>query len=195
MLITDHKDGKNRCFWPGYDPLYLDYHDTEWGVPEYDSRALFEKFILDGFQAGLSWITILRRRDGFREAFDNFDIEKIAEYDEAKIESLMQDTRIIRNRAKIVGTVKSARLYLEMNQSFADYLWDFYDGKPKQNAYQNHKDVPPKTDLSEIMAKDMKKRGFTFCGPTIVYAFSEAVGMVNDHLTGCFRYEEVRAMK
>jgi DNA-3-methyladenine glycosylase I len=194
MLLTDHKDGKPRCFWPGRDPLYLDYHDIEWGVPEYDSRALFEKFILDGFQAGLSWITILRRREGFREAFDNFDIEKIAQYDEAKIESLMQDTRIIRNRAKIVGTVKSARIYLEMNQSFADYLWGFYDGKPKHNAFQNHKDVPPKTDLSEIMAKDMKKRGFTFCGPTIIYAFSEAVGMVNDHLTGCFRYEEVKAL-
>jgi DNA-3-methyladenine glycosylase I len=195
MLITDHKDGKPRCFWPGYDPLYLDYHDNEWGVPEYDSRALFEKFILDGFQAGLSWITILRRREGFRAAFDDFNIEKIAQYDEAKIESLMQDTRIIRNRAKIIGTVKSARLYLEMNQPFADYLWGFYDGKPKQNAYINHKDVPPKTDLSEVMAKDMKKRGFTFCGPTIIYAFSEAVGMVNDHLTGCFRYEEVRALK
>jgi DNA-3-methyladenine glycosylase I len=197
MLNLDHKDGKPRCTWCGYDDFYVKYHDEEWGVPEWDSRALYEKFILDGFQAGLSWITILKRREGFRQAFDGFEPSIIANYSDAKIEELMLDTRIIRNRAKIINTVKSAQIYLEMEakgETFRDYLWNFYDGKPRQNEFKEKGDVPPSTPHSEQMAKEMKKRGFNFCGPTIIYAFAEAVGMVNDHLTGCYRYEEIRAL-
>lgn len=197
FVNTTHADGKPRCWWPGIDPFYVKYHDEEWGVPEYDSRALFEKFILDGFQAGLSWITILKKREGFRRAFAEFDPVKIASFTDKDVERLMQDTGIVRNRAKIIGTVKSAQLYLEMEakgESFASYLWGFYDGKPTQNAYKSKSDVPTFTPLSTKISKDMKKRGFNFCGPTIIYAFCEATGMVNDHLTGCFRYEEVRAL-
>ena len=191
------EDGKARCFWCGDDPFYQEYHDTDWGVPEYDSRALFEKLILDGFQAGLSWITILRKRENFREAFDGFKPEVIADYGSEKIESLMQNTGIIRNRAKIVGTVTGARLYLEMEEKedgFSNYLWNFVDGKPIQTHRKVRSEVPAQTELSQIISKDLKKRGFKFVGPTIVYAFMQAVGMVNDHQTDCFLYEEVKKL-
>ncbi|HXW71370.1 MAG TPA: DNA-3-methyladenine glycosylase I [Methylocella sp.] len=188
-------DTKPRCPWPGADPLYLAYHDDEWGVPEHDSRALYEKLILDGFQAGLSWITILRKREAFRAAFDNFDPEKIARYEGAKIDSLMQNAGIIRNRAKIEGTVASARAYLkiEETQGFSTYLWGFFDGKAIQNKFHHVSKVPARTPLSERIAKDLKSKGFNFCGPTVVYAFCQATGMVNDHLISCWRHAECRA--
>jgi DNA-3-methyladenine glycosylase I len=182
-----HPDGKTRCPWPGQDAAYVAYHDHEWGVPEFDSRALFEKLILDGFQAGLSWISILRKRDNFRRAFDGFDPEKIAAYQPAKLESLMQDAGIVRNRAKIAGTVASARLYLEIEagQGFSNFLWDFVEGRPIVNAFRALDEVPAQTPLSEKLSRELKRRGFKFCGPTIAYAFMQAVGMVNDHLVDC----------
>jgi DNA-3-methyladenine glycosylase I len=190
-IALAHPDGLRRCPWPGHDPAYVAYHDEEWGVPERDSRALFEKLILDGFQAGLSWISILRKRDNFRAAFDGFDPQKIAAYDAAKIESLMGDAGIIRNRAKITGAVASARLYLdiEAKQGFAPYLWDFVDGRPLVNHFQALEEVPAATPLSEKLSRELKARGFKFCGPTIIYAFMQAVGMVNDHLVDCHRHE------
>lgn len=197
MLITDHPDGKPRCWWPGYDPLYVAYHDTDWGVPERDDRALFEKLVLDGFQAGLSWITILRKRDHFRKVFDGFEAERIVRYGPDKIEALMADPGIVRNRAKVVGTVASARVYLnimERGPGFSAYLWNFVDGRPLQPNVKDRSDVPTETKVSQAISKDLKARGFTFCGPTIVYAFMQAVGMTNDHLVGCFRHQEVAAM-
>ena len=191
------EDGQHRCFWCGDDPFYQEYHDTDWGVPEYDSRALFEKLILDGFQAGLSWITILRKRDAFREVFDEFQPEIIAHYDAQKVEQLMADTRIVRNRAKIEGTILSARQYLEIHEKeggFADYLWKYVDGKPIQNNWQVRSEVPAQTALSQEISKDLKKRGFKFVGPTIVYAFMQAVGMVNDHQVDCYRHAEVKKL-
>ena len=186
-----HPDGKTRCPWPGFDAGYVAYHDEEWGVPELDSRALFEKLILDGFQARLSWISILRKRDNFRAAFDGFDPLKIAAYDEVKIEALMLDAGIVRNRAKITGAVISARLYLdiEAKQGFSNYLWDFVDGRSIVNAFASTSEVPAETPLSQKLARDLKQRGFKFCGPTIIYAFMQAVGMVNDHLVTCWRHE------
>lgn len=186
-----HIDGKPRCPWPGTDPLYLAYHDEEWGIPEWDDRALFEKLILDGFQAGLSWITILRKREAFRAAFDRFDPERIARYDQAKIEAMMQNKGIVRNRAKIAATVKSARAFLAIQESrgFARYLWDFFDGRMRVNHYRDLAEVPAQTPLSVAIAKDLKARGFNFCGPTVVYAFCQATGMVNDHLVTCWRHE------
>jgi len=186
-----HEDGRPRCEWPGRDPIYVAYHDEEWGVPEYDDRALFEKLILDGFQAGLSWITILRRREAFRKAFNGFDPLKIARYSDAKIERLMANAEIIRNRAKIAGAIGSAKAYLALQNEggFSAYLWSFTDGEPIQNNFKHHKDIPAKTELSIKMSKDLKKRGFAFCGPTIVYAFCQAVGIVNDHIASCFRHE------
>ncbi|MBN8940097.1 MAG: DNA-3-methyladenine glycosylase I [Rhizobiales bacterium] len=197
MLITDHADGKPRCAWPGYDPLYVAYHDTDWGVPERDDRALFEKLILDGFQAGLSWITILRKREHFRKVFDGFRPELIVHYGPEKIEALMADPGIIRNRAKIVGTVKSAGVYLDMRdkgQSFSNYLWDFVDGRPIQPRMRERSQVPTETEIARKMSKELKAKGFTFVGPTIVYAFMQAVGMTNDHMVGCFRHDEVAAL-
>ena len=188
---TLQADSLKRCPWPKEDPLYLAYHDEEWGVPEYDDRALYEKLVLDGFQAGLSWITILRKRENFRRAFDNFNPEKIARYPNRKIESLMKDVGIIRNRAKIEGAVRSARAYLqimESGQGFSVLLWDFLDGKPKQNRFKSIKQVPAETEISRRMSKELIARGFKFVGPTIVYAFMQAVGMVNDHLVGCHRH-------
>jgi DNA-3-methyladenine glycosylase I len=187
-------DGRIRCAWPGEDPLYVAYHDTEWGVPEHNDRALFEKLILDGFQAGLSWITILRKRENFRHAFDGFDPERIARYDRRKIEALMGDAGIVRNRAKVEGTVRNARAYLDILDSgerFDHFLWQFTDGRTRRNAFRRMTEVPAETAESRAMSKALKARGFTFCGPTICYAFMQAVGMVNDHLTGCFRYDEV----
>ena len=186
-----HGDGLKRCPWPKQDPLYVAYHDDEWGVPEYDDRALYEKLVLDGFQAGLSWITILRKRDNFRRAFDGFNPEKIARYPERKVESLMKDAGIVRNRAKIEGAVSSARAWLDImdkGPGFSDLLWDFLDGKPKQNAFRSTKLVPAETDISRRMSKELIGRGFKFVGPTIVYAFMQAVGMVNDHLVSCHRH-------
>ncbi|WP_417319462.1 DNA-3-methyladenine glycosylase I [Emcibacter sp.] len=184
-----------RCRWPGDDPLYCAYHDEEWGVPVYDSQALFEKLILDGFQAGLSWITILRRRESFLKAFDNFDPEKIAAYGETDIERLMNDPGIIRNRQKVLSTIKNARLYLDIEAEkeggFSELLWSFTGGKPLYNAWEENSQVPAVTTESENMSKALKKMGFGFCGPTICYAFMQAVGMVNDHITSCFRHQEV----
>jgi DNA-3-methyladenine glycosylase I len=185
---------KQRCTWPGQDPLYVAYHDEEWGVPEYDDRALFEKLVLDGFQAGLSWITILRKRENFRKAFDGFNPEKIVRYGEPKILKLLQDEGIIRHRGKIEGTVKNARAWLDIMDKqpdgFSGFLWKHVDGKPKQNNFETMKQVPAETPMSQALSKELKKQGFTFCGPTIVYAFAQAVGMVNDHMTPCFRHKE-----
>jgi DNA-3-methyladenine glycosylase I len=193
MKAITHADGLVRCPWPKDDPLYVKYHDTEWGVPEYDDRALFEKLILDGFQAGLSWITILRKRDNFRKAFDDFDPEKIARYTPRKVETLMQDAGIVRNRLKIEGTVRSAQSWLDIMDKgggFSNLLWDHLDGRPKVNTFKTLKGVPAETPLSRAISKDLASRGFKFVGPTIVYAFMQAVGMVNDHLVTCHRHEE-----
>ncbi len=192
MKAITHADGLVRCPWPKDDPLYVAYHDTEWGVPEYDDRALFEKLILDGFQAGLSWITILRKRDNFRKAFDDFDPQKIARYTPRKVETLMQDAGIVRNRLKIEGTVRSAQSWLDIMDKggFSNLLWDRIDGRPKVNTFKTLKGVPAETPLSQAISKDLASRGFKFVGPTIVYAFMQAVGMVNDHLVTCHRHEE-----
>lgn len=190
-------DSLQRCAWCGTDPLYVAYHDEEWGVPEYDSRALWEKLVLDGFQAGLAWITILRKREGMRDAFDGFDPVKVAAYGEADIERLLGDARIIRSRAKINSAIKGARIWLEMRDSgedFSEWLWSFVGGAPIQNHWPDSGSRPVATPESEAMAKALKKRGFTFCGPVIVYAFMQAVGMVNDHGVECFRHKAVRAM-
>ncbi|HTW36196.1 MAG TPA: DNA-3-methyladenine glycosylase I [Rhizomicrobium sp.] len=182
------------CTWPGVDPLYVAYHDEEWGVPEYDDRALYEKLILDGFQAGLSWITILRKRENFRKAFDNFEPERIARYGERQIGRLLKDEGIIRSRAKIEATIKGAKLWLDIQEKepggFSAFIWKHVDGKPKINRFKSIKDVPAKTAMSEALSKDLKKRGFNFCGPVIVYAFAQAVGMVNDHVVSCPRHKE-----
>ena len=180
-----------RCPWCGVDPTYVAYHDTEWGVPETDDRALFEKLILDGFQAGLSWIIVLRKRDAFRRAFDGFVPQKIARYTPAKLASLMANASIVRNRAKIQASVANARAYLalvEAQGSFARHLWSFVDGRMIVNARESLRALPTESKESRALARDLKARGFRFCGPTIIYAFMQAVGMVNDHLLGCWRY-------
>jgi DNA-3-methyladenine glycosylase I len=192
-----HPDGLKRCPWPKQDPLYVAYHDEEWGVPEFDDRALYEKLVLDGFQAGLSWITILRKRENFRKAFDDFEPERIARYTPKKIERLMQDAGIVRNRAKIEGAVTSARAYLKIMESgpgFSSLLWDFLDGKPKLNNFRSTKQVPAETEISRKMSKELIGHGFKFVGPTIVYAFMQAVGMVNDHLVSCHRHAAVQKL-
>ncbi|MCJ2026652.1 DNA-3-methyladenine glycosylase I [Methylobacterium sp. J-067] len=192
-----HPDGCPRCWWAGQDPVYVAYHDTEWGVPEYESRALYEKLILDGFQAGLSWITILKRREGFRAAFDGFSPEIIARYTDADIARLMADTGIIRNRAKIVGTIAGARAWLRIEESgpgFSRFLWDFCDGRPIQANPHSRADIATETEVSRRIAKALKAEGFSFCGPTIIHAFMQAVGMVNDHLTGCHRHAACAAL-
>jgi DNA-3-methyladenine glycosylase I len=186
-----NSDGLYRCAWAGDDPIYVAYHDEEWGVPEYDDRALYEKLVLDGFQAGLSWITILRKRDNFRRAFDGFVPEKIARYSPKKVEALMQDAGIVRNRAKIEGAILSAQAYLEImdkDPSFSKLLWGFVDGKPKINHFRSRSQVPAETPLSRKISKELIGRGFKFVGPTIVYAFMQAIGMVNDHVVKCHRH-------
>ena len=185
-----------RCSWCGTDPVYVAYHDDEWGVPERDSQALFEKLLLDGFQAGLSWITILRKREAFRAAFDRFDPAKIARYGTAERERLMADSGIVRNRAKIDASVGNAIAYLaiEEKQGFAPYLWGFLDGKPIQNAFRGAGEIPPETPLARTISKDLQQRGFKFVGPTIVYAFMQAVGMVNDHVVTCHRHAAVKRL-
>ena len=189
-----HVDGKLRCPWPGEDPLYMAYHDTEWGVPEYDDRALFEKLILDGFQAGLSWITILRKRDNFRKTFDDFDPAKIAKYNAKKIEALMNDAGIVRNRSKIESAIGNARAFLELQQregSFDRWLWAYVDGAPVVNSWRALREIPAETPVSVAISKELKRLGFRFVGPTIIYAWMQAIGMVNDHLVSCFRHGEV----
>jgi len=193
MPAVKHEDGLCRCGWCGTDPVYVAYHDTEWGVPEYDSRALFEKLMLDGFQAGLSWITILRKRDNFRRAFDGFDPQVMARYDKRKQAALMKDAGIVRNRAKIEASVGNAQAYLAI-PDFSAYLWDFIDGKSVQNRHRSLKQVPAATPIAEKISKDLKQRGFRFCGPTIVYAFMQACGLVNDHLTDCHRHDAVKSL-
>jgi DNA-3-methyladenine glycosylase I len=181
-----------RCSWPGTDPLYVAYHDDEWGVPEFDDRALYEKLILDGFQAGLSWITILRKRENFRRAFDGFDPNKISRYGERQIGRLLRDEGIIRSRAKIEAAIKGARVWLEIMEKedggFAHFIWKHVNGIPRINRFRTIGQVPAKTKMSEALAKDLKQRGFNFCGPVIVYAFAQAVGMVNDHVVNCPRH-------
>lgn len=191
-----HEDGVLRCPWCGTDPLYVSYHDEEWGVPEHDDRALFEKLMLDGFQAGLSWITVLRKREAFREAFDGFDPEAMARYGGAKIKRLMADERIIRNRAKIEASVTNARAYLAITekQRFAEFLWGFVDGRPKLNRFKTIGQIPAETALARRISKELRDKGFKFVGPTIVYAFMQAVGMVNDHLISCHRHEACAAL-
>jgi DNA-3-methyladenine glycosylase I len=190
MPTTENK----RCWWCGDDPLYQAYHDTEWGVPVHDERDLFEFLCLEGAQAGLSWITILRKREHYRLVFDQFDVQKIARYDEAKIASLLGDAGIVRNKLKVNGFVKNARAYLALRDeglSLNDYLWDFVDGEPIQNNWQTPDQVPGNTLVSDAMAKDLKKRGFTFVGTTICYAFMQAAGLVNDHLSDCYRFAKL----
>ncbi len=181
-----------RCAWSEKEPIYIAYHDDEWGVPEYDDRALYEKLVLDGFQAGLSWITILKKRDHFRKAFKNFEPEKIARFTQRDIDRLMQNAGIIRSEPKIRAAIKGAQLWLDIMEKepggFRDLIWKYVDGKPVQNRFKNLQSVPAKTAMSEALAKDLKKRGFNFCGPVIVYAFAQAVGMVNDHITSCHRH-------
>jgi DNA-3-methyladenine glycosylase I len=182
---------KQRCEWCGDDPLYVAYHDEEWGVPVHDDRKLFEMLILEGAQAGLSWSTILKKRENYRKAFDKFDAKKIAKYDKAKVAKLLADPGIVRNRLKIAATIQNARAFLEVQKEFGSfdrYIWQFVDGKPKKNKWESLKEIPPKTAESDAMSKDLKKRGFSFVGSTICYAFMQAVGMVNDHVVTCFRY-------
>ena len=185
---------KERCKWPGNDPLYIEYHDTEWGVPLYDDNKLFEFLILETFQAGLSWITILRKRENFRRAFDYFDYKRIAEYEDKKIEELLQNAGIVRNRLKIKATIANARAFIEIQNefgSFSNYIWKFVDKKPIQNKFKTLSDIPAKTELSEKISGDMKKRGFKFVGSTVIYAHMQATGIVNDHTINCFRYNEL----
>jgi DNA-3-methyladenine glycosylase I len=188
--VIKHDDGISRCFWCGTDPFYMAYHDDEWGVPEYDSRAIIEKLLLDGFQAGLSWITILRKRDAFREAFDGFEPETMARYNARKLQSLMKNEGIVRNRLKVEASVTNAQAYLKLSESqdFSSYMWSFVGDKPLQNRVRSRKDVTAATPLAESISKDLKKRGFRFCGPTIVYAFMQACGLVNDHMVACHRH-------
>ncbi len=184
----------SRCGWCGADPLYVAYHDQEWGVPERDDRALFEKLVLDGFQAGLSWIIILRKRDAFRRAFDNFDPERIARWQRPKLEALGRDASIVRNRAKLAATVTNARAYLawrDQGHGFSELLWSFTGGRPRINHRRRLSTVPAETAASRAMAEALRQVGFRFCGPTICYAFMQATGMVNDHLVGCFRHAEL----
>lgn len=190
-------EDQQRCPWCGNDPLYMDYHDNVWGRPEYDDLALFEKLCLDGQQAGLSWLTILKKQHNYRAAYDNFDPERIARYDDSKIESLLQDRGIIRNRLKVQSIIRNARGYLDLQaqgHSFSDFLWSFVDGRPVQNHWRNFEDVPVYTPEAEAMSKALKKQGFNFVGPTIVYAFMQAVGMVNDHLTSCPQHSVCREL-
>ena len=185
-----------RCGWAGLEPIYVDYHDTEWGVPEYDSRALWEKLILDGFQAGLSWITILKKRDNFREAFQGFDPNVIAEWGDEDVNRLLGNAGIIRHRGKIQATITNARAWqkIEAREGFDIFMWNYVSGIPLQNSFATQIDVPPATDLSVQVSKDLKKEGFKFCGPTIVYAWMEACGLVNDHILTCHRHTECAAM-
>lgn len=185
---------KQRCAWCGNDPLYVAYHDTEWGVPIKDDTSLFEFLILETFQAGLSWITVLRKRENFRKAFDHFDYHKVAAYGEEKIAELLQNEGIIRNKLKVRAAVTNAQAFMEVQKefgSFSAYIWGFVNHAPIKNSFQSLKDLPANTPLSDVISKDLKKRGFKFVGTTVVYAHMQATGMVNDHVVDCFRYSEV----
>ena len=185
---------KTRCAWAGTDPIYVAYHDTEWGVPVHDDRLLFEFLVLEGAQAGLSWITILKKRDAYRRAFARFDPKKVARFDDKKLVALLDDSGIVRNRLKIASAVRNARAFLEVQKehgSFAEYQWGFVGGKPVQNRWQSMKQIPPRSAISDAFSKDLKRRGFNFVGSTIIYAHMQAVGMVNDHVLGCFRHRAV----
>jgi DNA-3-methyladenine glycosylase I len=187
-----------RCDWAGTDELYVAYHDREWGVPLHDDRRLFELLVLEGAQAGLSWITILRKREAYRRAFDGFDPRKVARYDARRVKRLLEDPGIVRNRLKVEGAVRGARAFLDVQRefgSFDDYIWQFVGGTPKRNRWQSMKEVPALTAESDAMSRDLKKRGFTFVGSTICYAFMQATGMVNDHVVECFRYREISSQK
>ena len=180
----------NRCAWTGSDPLMIEYHDLEWGVPQHNDRVLFEYIILDGAQAGLSWMTILRKREGYRQAFDNYDVDRIARYDDAKITQLLQNPEIVRNRLKVNSAVTNAQAYLAVQQEFGgldSYLWGFVGNQTLKNAWKSDSEVPAKTPEAEAMSKDLIRRGFKFVGPTICYAVMQAAGMVNDHMVDCFR--------
>jgi DNA-3-methyladenine glycosylase I len=187
-----------RCFWANTDdPLYLSYHDLEWGVPIHDEKVLFEFLILEGVQAGLNWYTVLRKRPNYHMAFDDFDPHKIAQYDEKKVSELLENPGIIRNRLKVNAAIQNARSFLLIQQefgSFDSYLWQFVDGKPRNNAWKTGHEIPAQTEVSQQMSKDLLKRGFRFVGPTICYAYMQAVGLVNDHTTDCFRYQEILSM-
>jgi len=188
---------KTRCVWGESHPLYVNYHDTEWGVPVHDDRLLFEFLILEGAQAGLSWLTILKKRDSYRKAFHHFDFERIAKYTKRDIDRLLSDEGIIRNRLKIESAIKNARGTLKIREEHGSldvFLWRYVDGRPIQNAWKSMKEVPAQTKESEAMSRDLKKLGFNFVGPTICYAFMQAIGMVNDHTTDCFRYREVQKL-
>ncbi len=183
----------NRCSWCGDDPLYQQYHDNEWGVPCRDDKKLFEFVLLEGAQAGLSWITVLRKREAYRSAFAGFDVQKVAAFDEQDIERLINDAGIVRNRLKIVSAISNARLFIDIQKefgSFSNYFWDYVDNQPIVNSWAKHSDIPATTELSDLIAKDMKKRGFKFFGSTICYADMQAMGIVNDHTTDCFRYSQ-----
>ena len=191
--MTDTSD-KNRCWWCGDDELYQQYHDCEWGVPVHDDRLLFEFLCLEGAQAGLSWITILRKREHYRQVFDDFDAVKIAKYDASKINDLLSDPGIVRNKLKVNGFVKNARAYLDMldrGETLDNYLWDYVDGVSLQNKRKSMTEIPANTPVSDAMSRDLKKLGFTFVGSTICYAFMQAAGLVNDHITDCFRHDEL----
>jgi DNA-3-methyladenine glycosylase I len=186
-----------RCGWCGEDPLYVAYHDTEWGVPVFDDRTLFEFLILEGAQAGLSWSTILNKREGYRRAFDGFDPERVARYDTKKVAKLLADPGIVRNRLKVGSAVTNAQAFLDIQNekgSFSDYIWAFVGGRPIRNRWCSLSEIPSTTPVAEAISKDLKKRGFRFVGPTIIYAHMQATGMVNDHLVGCFRHREVAAL-
>jgi DNA-3-methyladenine glycosylase I len=189
--MKESPDLVSRCPWPSNDPLMIAYHDNEWGVPLHDDRKLFEFMVLDCFQAGLSWRTVLHKRENFRKALDNFDFRKIAKYDQKKIDSLLQDSGIIRNNAKINGTIKNARCFLEVQKEFVtfdQYIWQFTNGQTVINKWQNLNEIPARSELSDQMSRELVKRGFKFVGSTICYAFIQAIGMVNDHLSSCFRH-------
>ena len=188
---------KQRCAWCGSDPLYRAYHDDEWGVPVHDDRRLFEFLVLEGAQAGLSWLTILKKRENYRKAFHAFDCERIARYTDADVARLLADAGIVRNRLKIASAIQNARSVLAIQEAYgslAAYLWRYVDGVPRQNAWGSMAEIPARTELSDAMSRDLKKRGFKFVGSTICYAFMQAVGMVNDHTTDCYRHQEIRAL-
>jgi len=188
------KKNKQTCSWPKGDPLLTKYHDTEWGVPLHNDKKLFEFLILEGFQAGLSWLTVLKKRENFRKAFDTFDFKKVATYDQLKINSLLKDSGIIRNKLKIESAITNAKAFIDVRKEFGTfnkYIWNFTGNKPVRNEFESLKEIPAKTELSDLISKDLKKRGFKFVGSTIVYAHMQATGMVNDHVKSCFRYKEI----
>lgn len=196
-MTTSRPASTSRCPWCGDDPLYVAYHDEEWGVPSHDDRHLFEMLILEGAQAGLSWITVLRKRAHYREVFDGFDPQRIARYDDTKVATLLADAGIVRNRAKVAATIGNARAYLAMRDAgitLDAFVWDFVDGRPIQNHWQSMRDAPASTPVSDALSKALLQRGFKFVGSTICYAYMQAIGMVNDHMTTCFRHREVGAL-